>query len=172
MRIRFTLSACALLCVFATHAALAHLIPQQMGSVRLVDGKAYVAMGIPSTVLFSAPYLTGNAVELDTYEAQQQQTSDTVRVGITMQCAANSMALLDLRLQPEIHYEDAGPIVPQVTAMLIFSLPEPHCRMRFSTSLFHTDDRELSYQLRVTLEDAIISEHLLTQQQPFFELDS
>jgi len=172
MRIRFTLSACALVCVFATHAALAHLIPQQMGSVRLVDGKAYVVMGIPSTVLFSAPYLTGNAVELDTYEAQQQKTSDTVRVGITMQCADNPMALLDLRLQPEIHYEDAGPAVPQVTAMLIFSMPEPRCRMRFSTSLFHTDDRELSYQLRVTLEDAISSEHLLTQQQPFFELGS
>lgn len=172
MRIRFTLSACALVCVFATHAALAHLIPQQMGSVRLVDGKAYVVMGIPSTVLFSAPYLTGNAVELDTYEAQQQKASDTVRVGITMQCADNPMALLDLRLQPEIHYENASPAVPQVTAMLIFSMPEPRCRMRFSTSLFHTDDRELSYQLRVTLEDAISSEHILTQQQPFFELDS
>ncbi len=172
MRIRFTLSACALLCVFATHAALAHLIPQQMGSVRLVDGKAYVVMGIPSTVLFSTPYLTGKAVELDTFEAQQQKTSDTVRVGITIQCADNPMALLDLRLQPEIHYEDAGPAVPQVTAMLIFSMPEPRCRMRFSTSLFHADDPELSYQLRVTLEDAIISEHLLTQQQPFFELDS
>lgn len=172
MRIRFTLSACALLCVFATHAALAHLIPQQMGSVRLVDGKAYVVMGIPSTVLFSTPYLTGKAVELDTFEAQQQKTSDTVRVGITIQCADNPMALLDLRLQPEIHYEDAGPAVPQVTAMLIFSMPEPRCRMRFSTSLFHAEDPELSYQLRVTLEDAIISEHLLTQQQPFFELDS
>ena len=172
MRIRFTLSACALVCVFATHAALAHLIPQQMGSVRLVDGKAYVVMGIPSAVLFSAPYLTGNAVELDTYEAQQQQTSDTVRVGITMQCAANSMALLDLRLQPEIHYEDAGPVVPQVTAMLIFSMPEPRCQMRLSTSLFHADDRELSYQLRVTLEDAISSEHLLTQKRPFFEVGS
>lgn len=123
-------------------------------------------------MLFSTPYLTGKAVELDTFEAQQQKTSDTVRVGITIQCADNPMALLDLRLQPEIHYEDAGPAVPQVTAMLIFSMPEPRCRMRFSTSLFHADDPELSYQLRVTLEDAIISEHLLTQQQPFFELDS
>ena len=170
MRIRFTLSACALVCVFATHAALAHLIPQQMGSVRLVDGKAYVVMGIPSTVLFSAPYLTGNAVELDTYEAQQHKISDTVRVGITMQCADNPMVLLDLRLQPEIHYEGAGAVIPQVTAMLIFSVPEPHCRMRFSTSLFHTDDRELSYQLRVTLEDAISSEHLVTQKRPFLEV--
>jgi hypothetical protein len=172
MRIRFTLSACALLCVFATHSALAHLIPQQMGSVRLVEGKAYVVMAIPSTVLFSTPYLTGKAVELDTFEAQQQKASDTVRVGITIQCADNPMALLDLRLQPEIHYENAGPAVPQVTAMLIFSMPQPRCRMRFSTSLFHADDRELSYQLRVTLEDAISSEHVLTQQNPFFELGS
>ena len=172
MRIRFTLSACALVCVFATHAALAHLIPQQMGSVRLVDGKAYVVMGIPSTVLFSAPYLSGNAVKLDTYEAQKQQASDTVRVGITIQFADNPLELVDLTLQPEIHYEDAGPAVPQVTVMLIFSMPQPRCRMRFSTSLFHADDRELSYQLRVTLEDAISSEHVLTQQNPFFELGS
>lgn len=159
------------LLVLGTSVAVkAHLIPAQMGTLRLVDDKAYVAMGIPSSALFQPDELIGDVVTAETYGAQQFEIRSRVKAAMGLQCHANPLALLDLRLQPEAHFQQDRTWITQVTAILIFAAPDEACRLRFSTSIYGPPDVSVIYAMRVTMSDEPAQHFELRRSKPFFEV--
>jgi len=126
----------ALIALVSGSAALAHLIPADAGTLRLVNDKAYVVMGVPSSALFEKDRLVDGAVSEETYDVLHSEVQSLVRVGIRLHCGGSPLALLDLRMQPEVHYQNDSGWVAQVTAMLIFAMPDKACRLRFGTALY------------------------------------
>ena len=161
----------ALIVLVGVAAAQAHLIPAGTGTLRLVNDRAYVVMGVPSSALFDTHQLIDGAVSAETYHALHSEVQSHVRAGIGLHCGVSPLALLDLRIQPEIHYQNDSGWVAQVTAMLIFEMPDKACRLRFETALYGPPEAAITYKIRVTEADESARHFELTSSNAFFEVD-
>lgn len=164
---RFT----ALIVLLSGSAALAHLIPADTGTLRLVDDKAYVVMGVPSSALFEEDRLVDGAISEEAYGSLHSEVQALVRAGIGLDCGGSPLALLDLRMQPEVHYQNDSGWVAQVTAMLIFAMPDNACRLRFETALHGPSEAAVTYKMRVTAADESVRYFELTSFSSSFEID-
>lgn len=160
----------ALIALVSGSAALAHMIPANTGTLRLVTDKAYVVMGVPSSALFEKDRLVDGAVSEEAYGLLQSEVRSLVGAGIGLDCGGSSLALLDLILQPEVHYQNESGWVAQVTAMLIFAVPDKPCRLRFETALYAPPEAALTYNMRVTAAESV-RYFELTSSNSFFEVD-
>ncbi len=161
----------ALIALFSGSAALAHLIPADTGTLRLVDDKAYVVMGVPSSALFEEDRLVDGAISEEAYGSLHSEVQSLVRAGIGLDCGGSPLALLDLRMQPEVHYQNDSGWVAQVTAMLIFAMPDNACRLRFETALYGPSEAAVTYKMRVTAADESVRYFELTSFSSSFEID-
>ena len=162
----------ALIALLSGSAALAHLIPADTGTLRLVDDKAYVVMGIPSSALFEEDRLVDGAISEKAYGSLHSEVQSLVRAGIGLDCGGSPLALLDLRMQPEVHYQNDSGWVTQVTAMLIFAMPDNACRLRFETALYGPSEAPVTYKMRVTAADESVRYFELSSFSPTFEIDN
>ena len=161
----------ALIALLSGSAALAHLIPADTGTLRLVDDKAYVVMGVPSSALFEEDRLVDGAISEEAYGSLHSEVQSLVRAGIGLDCGGSPLALLDLRMQPEVHYQNDSGWVAQVTAMLIFAIPGNACRLRFETALYGPSEAAVTYKMRVTAADESVRYFELTSFSSSFEID-
>ena len=160
----------ALIALVSGSAALAHLIPADTGTLRLVNDKAYVVMGVPSSALFEKDWLFDGAVSEETYDSLHSEVQSLVRAGIGLYCGGNSLALLDLRMQPEVHYKNDSGWVAQVTAVSIFAMPDNACRLRFETALYGPSEAAVTYKMRVTAADESVRHFELSSFSYSFEV--
>ena len=160
----------ALIALLSGSAALAHLIPADTGTLRLVDDKAYVVMGIPSSALFEEDRLVDGAISEEAYGSLHSEVQSLVRAGIGLDCGGSPLAMLDLRMQPEVHYQNDSGWVAQVTAMLIFAMPDNACRLRFETALYPSE-AAVTYKMRVTAADESVRYFELSSFSSSFEID-
>ena len=161
----------ALIALFSGSAALAHLIPADTGTLRLADDKAYVVMGIPISALLKEDRLVDGAVSEEAYGSVHSEVQSLVRAGIGLDCGGSPLVLLDLRLQPEAHYQNDSGWVAQVTAMLIFAMPDSACRLRFETALYGPSEASVTYQMRVTAADESVRYFELSSSSSAFEIN-
>lgn len=162
----------ALIALVSGSATLAHLIPADTGTLRLVNDKAYVVMGVPSSALFEEDRLVDGAISEEAYGSLHSEVQSLVRAGIALHCGGSPLALLDLRLQPEVHYKNDSGWIAQVTAMLIFAMPDNACRLRFETALYGPSEAAVTYKMRVTAVDESVRHFELSSFSSSFEVDN
>lgn len=162
----------ALLLLIVVVPVWAHLLPAQTGTLRLVDDKAYLALGVPIDAVLGDHAVSSQGVTLEVFEARQEEIVRRLEGSFMLYQQEIPLPLLDFRVQPEIHYQGAWSGVSQITVMAIFALGEAPQTLRFAISLWSPGEDNLPYQLRVSRAEGRVDEFELTPDQPFFEFAS
>ncbi|MEO1080042.1 MAG: hypothetical protein AAFY29_10830 [Pseudomonadota bacterium] len=149
----------------------AHLLPAQHATLRFADGRVYMVLAVSPSAL-AGNLISGTAMTSDQFAARYDELAQRATQGLTLDSAAGSATLLDLRLAPTLAHDTHAGEIDQITVLAVFDLTSGS-DLVFATELFGTEPGEDRYEIICSDSDGRRRQsYLLTREAPRVELQS
>lgn len=149
----------------------AHLLPAQHATLRFADSRVYLVLAIRPSAL-AGSLAPGAPMTSDEFAARYDELAQRVIQGVTLDSAAGSAELLDLRLAPTLAHDSRRPEIDQITVLAVFDLSRGS-DLVFATELFGSEPGGDRYEIICSDRDGRRRQsYVLTRDEPQVNLQS